>query len=137
MRRAVVFALMLALSGAGAASAAQASKGSFVVPPAPTPSEAGLRGAEDAAPVPLGSAAAIPAPPAIGQSRLAQSGLRPFTSGLASPGLAALGLAPAGDPTPACRAQCSESRYICGTDDGCDARWATCVEACSAPTTTP
>ena len=134
MRRIAILALIFVLAVPEMVSAAAAAKGGFVIPPAPTPKDAGLRGAQD-------TTAATPATPttalpkAGGQSRLAQSGLPLPNAALSSPGLAALGLTHAGDQTPVCRAQCSEDRYVCGADEGCDTRWRDCIESCSASTT--
>jgi len=69
------------------------------------------------------------APPApVVAAPLSEMGLRP---GLI-PGTALSGLAPVGDPAPACRVQCNRDRSSCGTDDEqCSERWTQCLVACA------
>lgn len=125
--------LILALSWTGMAEAAARAipKGQFAIPQTRSLRDAGLRGAITATP-PLAVSPTL-AQAGIGQSRLAQSVIQPFNSGMTQAGLGALGLAAVGDTAPQCRVQCTNNRLICGDDLACDSGWAQCVSACSTP----
>lgn len=79
--------------------------------------------------VPAPARVVAPPPPA----RKATPPLGPPRLGISSLGMS--GLPGVGDRGPACRAQCSQARYVCtsgGDSESCDGAWLTCLSACSA-----
>ena len=82
-----------------------------------------------AAPKPLPAPAPRPAQSfasgGIGGGLAGFQPLRPFGAGL-------VGLAPAGDPAPQCRAACAKVHNSCAGqgEDSCDANWTQCIRGC-------
>ncbi|HTI66693.1 MAG TPA: hypothetical protein VL460_03990 [Caulobacteraceae bacterium] len=111
---ALILAIALAAGGPAAAQQAPPPNQARTVPVAPP------------APAPVRPSQSF-ATGGIGGGLTGLQPLRPFGNGM-------VGLAPAGDQAPLCRATCTKAHNLCSSagDDDCDTRWSQCVATCRA-----